>query len=353
MRRLATSTACRGEVAGLRLSPDKAPPYTGHTQHAQEFVNRQGCPVTDLLFQDFESAGRAVLAFLHRRLGMGLWMITRTQDADWIVLQTEDHGYGVGPGRVFRWADTFCSAMVNGEGPRVSPDSRREPAYAVAPIASEVPIQSYVGMPLRRQDGSLFGTLCAIDPQVQPDSLRDAEELVEMLAGLLSRILSTELQAAEAARRADLLADQAQTDELTGLPNRRAWNHFLAREDERCRRYGDSAALVAIDLNEIKRTNDTEGHAAGDAVIIRAAEALREAVREPDLVARLGGDEFGVVAVNCNLAGAEALAARIRQAFARHGVRAALGIAAHDPAQGLAASWQLADERMYEDKRAR
>lgn len=302
---------------------------------------------------DFDSAGRAVLAFLHRRLGMGLWMITRTQDADWIVLQTEDHGYGVGPGRVFRWADSFCSAMVKGEGPRIAPDSRREPAYAAAPIGREVPIQSYVGMPLLREDGSLFGTLCAIDPQVQPESLREAEELVQMLANLLSVILGKELQAAEAARRADLLLEQAQTDDLTGLANRRAWNHFLAREEERCRRYGDPAALVAIDLNELKRTNDTEGHAAGDALIVRAAEALREVVREPDLVARLGGDEFGVVAVKCDLAGAEALAGRIRRAFARHGVKAALGVAARDPGKGLAASWDVADERMYEEKRAR
>jgi diguanylate cyclase (GGDEF)-like protein len=302
---------------------------------------------------DFESAGQAVLSFLHRRLGMGLWMITRTQDADWIVLQAEDHGYGVGPGRVFRWADSFCSLMVKGEGPRVAPDSRLVPGYAAAPIARQVPIQAYVGVPLRRPDGSLFGTLCAIDPQAQPDSLRDALELVELMASLLSLILSTELQAAEAARCADLLAEQAQTDELTALPNRRAWNHFVAREDERCRRYGDTAAMVAIDLNDLKRTNDSEGHAAGDALIVRAAEALREAVREPDLVARLGGDEFGVVAVQCDLAGAEALAARIREAFAARGVKASLGMAARDPAQGLAAAWDVADARMYEEKRAR
>lgn len=65
----------------------------------------------DVLLQDFEGAGQAVLAFLHRRLGMGLWMITRTQGGNWIVLQTEGHGYGVSPGAVFPWADTFCSAM--------------------------------------------------------------------------------------------------------------------------------------------------------------------------------------------------------------------------------------------------
>lgn len=303
--------------------------------------------------QDFESAGQAVLAFLHRRLGMGLWMITRTQGSDWIVLQSEDHGYGVGAGQVFPWADTFCSAMVKGEGPRVAPDSRRVPAYAAAPIARAIPIQAYVGAPLRRPDGSLFGTLCAVDPQVQPDALHDAEELVDLMAGLLSLILSTELRAADAARQADRLAHEAQTDELTRLPNRRAWNAFLMREEERCKRYGEVAAVIAIDLNELKRTNDGEGHAAGDALIVRAADALRQVVREPDLAARLGGDEFGIVAVNCDLAGAGALARRVRDAFQRAGVKASLGIAVRDPAHGLEAALEQADARMYEEKRTR
>lgn len=303
--------------------------------------------------QDFEGAGQAVLAFLHRRLGMGLWMITRTQGNDWIVLQAEDHGYGVGAGQVFRWADSFCSAMVKGEGPRVAPDSRCVPAYAAAPIARAIPIQSYVGAPLKQPDGSLFGTLCAIDPQVQPNALRDAEELVDLMAGLLSLILSTELRAADAARQADRLAHEAQTDDLTRLPNRRAWNAFLMREEERCKRYGEVAAVIAIDLNELKRTNDGEGHAAGDALIVRAADALRQVVREPDLAARLGGDEFGIVAVNCDLAGATALAGRLREAFQRVGVKASLGIAVRDPAHGLEAALEQADARMYEEKRTR
>lgn len=309
--------------------------------------------MVNLQLHDFEGAGQAVLAFLHRRLGMGLWMITRTQGTDWIVLQTQDHGYGVGPGAVFPWADTFCSAMVRGEGPRIAPDSQQVPAYAAAPIARALPIRSYVGAPLKRADGSLFGTLCAVDPKVQPDALHDGGELVDLMAGLLSLILSTELRAADAARQADRLALEAQTDELTGLPNRRAWNDFVQREDERCRRYGDAAALLAIDLNDLKRTNDSKGHAAGDALIVRAADALRAVVREPDLAARFGGDEFGIVAVNCDRAGAEALAGRLRAALADRGVSAAIGVAIRDAAHDMDAAWALADACMYEDKRAR
>ena len=59
----------------------------------------------DLTSHDFESAGRSILEFLHKRFGFDLWMVTRTDGDNWIVLQTEDHGYGVKPGTVFRWAD--------------------------------------------------------------------------------------------------------------------------------------------------------------------------------------------------------------------------------------------------------
>lgn len=302
---------------------------------------------------DFDSAGRAVLAFLHARLGMGLWMITRVEGSDWIVLQSEDHGYGVAPGTVLHWADSFCAAMVRDEGPRVAPDSDQVTAYAEAPIGRDLSIRSYVGVPLRHPDGSLFGTLCAIDPRPQPHALKGEQALVELLAGLLGIILHAELQATEQARRLEHLELEAQTDALTRLPNRRAWDACLLREEERCRRYGTPAALVAIDLNDLKRTNDSLGHAAGDALIVRAADALRSVIREPDLVARLGGDEFGVVAMNCNADGVAALQDRVRRAFATHGVQAALGTAVRHPARGLAAAWEEADQRMYDEKKAR
>jgi len=98
-----------------------------------------------LSFSDFETSGRAVLAFLHRRLGFDLWMVTRTEGDDWIVLQSEDHGYGVAPGTVFRWADSFCSEMVKGNGPRIAPRSDVVPAYAAAPIGRQVQIKAHVG----------------------------------------------------------------------------------------------------------------------------------------------------------------------------------------------------------------
>lgn len=302
--------------------------------------------------QNFQDASRATLAFLHQRLGFALWMVTRTEGEDWIVLHAEDHGYGVAAGNVFRWADSFCSEMVKGNGPRIAHDSGDVAAYRDAAIGRKVPIQAYVGVPLTRSDGSLFGTLCAIDPVRQPETIAQEQGLIELLAALLSTVLQWELKATDEARRSERLALEAATDVLTGLSNRRAWNEWMAREEERSGRYGHPAAVLVMDIDGLKRINDSAGHAAGDALIVRTAQALRQAARQNDVVARLGGDEFAMLAIECDRAGAEALLARTRLALREAGVPASVGMAARDPANGLQAAWERADQAMYCDKRS-
>lgn len=302
--------------------------------------------------QNFQDASRATLAFLHQRLGFALWMVTRTEGDDWIVLHAEDHGYGVAAGNVFRWADSFCSEMVKGNGPRIAHDSGNVAAYRDAAIGRQVAIQAYVGVPLTRSDGTLFGTLCAIDPVCQPASIAQEQGMIELLAAMLSTLLQWELQAAEEARRTEHLELEAATDAMTGLSNRRAWNELVAREEDRCRRYGHPAAVLVVDVDGLKCVNDNDGHAAGDALIVRTAHALRSAARKHDVVARLGGDEFGILAIECDRTGAEALLERARQALRAASVEASVGLALRDPAHGLQAAWEQADQAMYRDKRS-
>lgn len=309
--------------------------------------------MNDLVFKDFEAAGQRVLAFLHQRFGFGLWMIARTEGEDWIVLQSEDHGYGVKPGTVFRWADSFCSEMVKGNGPRIAPNSDSVPAYAAAPIGRQVAIKAYVGVPLVDAGGKLFGTLCALDPSPQSEDIVKEQGLIELLASLLSTLLQTELKAAREMRRSERLELETETDSLTQLYNRRAWDRLLSTEEDRCRRYGHPAIVLSIDLDELKRVNDTHGHAAGDALIVRAADALRKAVREVDIVARLGGDEFSVIGVECDNNGAEALLSHIRMALANAKVKASVGLAVRIPSHGLKGAWEEADRLMYVEKRTR
>jgi diguanylate cyclase (GGDEF)-like protein len=318
------------------------------------------------MINDFAAAAQATMAYLRRRLGFQLWMVTRTEGDDWIVLyanedqdgnedKAADAGtrYGVEPGRSFRWTDTFCSRMVLGHGPGIAPSMRDVPAYAQAPLAGQLPVGAYVGVPLRRSDGSLFGTLCGLDPRPQPDAVRDEIDTVTLMGELLSRILASELDAGNASRHADRVDADATRDPLTGLVNRRGWDLLVQREEERCSRYGHSACVVSLDLDDLQFTNDTQGKAAGDGMLIRAARALEGVTRGTDTVARLGGDEFAMLMVECDYFDAQALLVRVQEALAAADVRAALGMALRKPGYDLEETFAMADAEMSRAKRSK
>ncbi|MFV5507103.1 diguanylate cyclase [Acinetobacter sp. 197] len=305
----------------------------------------------NIKFKSFQDAGQAVLQFLHKHFGFDLWMITRVEGLDWIVLQTEDYGYGVQPRQVFQWADSFCFHMVAGKAPRIAPRSEVIPLYATAPINQQVCIKSYIGQPLVKEDGSLFGTLCAIDPEIKSEAIVQDMQLVELLGQLLSSILQAELRQIEQVRQRELLQEEASKDELTGLYNRRAWDKFLRAEEERCKQYGHPAAVLFIDLNDLKKVNDSLGHEEGDRLIQNAAQVLRDNVRINDIVARLGGDEFVMLSVENDKTGAETLLDRLIAAFAEANIGAAIGLAMRHPSQGLFAALAQADQNMFEYKR--
>lgn len=304
-------------------------------------------------FSDFDSAARAVLGFLQARIGFDLWMVTRTEGQDWIVLQASDYGYGVEEGDVFRWADSFCCQMVAGHGPRIAPRSDEILAYAIAPIGGQVQIGAYIGVPLIRGDGSLFGTLCAIHPTPQAEAVTSELALVELLAKLLSTILNVDLHAATQTRYAERARAEAMSDVLTEVYNRRGWETLLASEETRCQQLGCPACVISLDLDGLKQVNDAQGHLKGDELLAKTAQALVGAVRRQDVVARVGGDEFAVLGVECDRAAGDQLMERIQAVLISVQVEASLGIAQRNPSLGLFQAWMEADQAMYACKRSR
>lgn len=307
--------------------------------------------MNNINFKNFEEAGQAILQFLYKRFGFDLWMITRVEGKDWIVLQSEDHGYDVKPGQVFKWADSFCSHMVKGNAPKIAHRSEDIPLYSSAPISQKFRIKSYIGQPILNEDGSLFGTLCAIDPHPQPEIIVQDIEIIELLGNLLSIILQAELRQNQHVREFKRLKTKAFRDGLTGLYNRRAWDELLNKEEERCKRYGHPAAVFFIDINNLKEVNDNLGHGVGDQLIQQAAHVLKDTVRSNNIVARLGGDEFIILSVENNEAGAERLLKRIIEAFAQAKISIAIGFSMRHPGRGLLFAAEQADKKMFEHKR--
>lgn len=112
------------------------------------------------------------------------------------------------------------------------------------------------------------------------------------------------------------LGEQAMRDSLTGLLNRRAFRERLSGESDRSIRYGDSFALILLDLDRFKSINDTFGHDTGDTVLAWIGRLLTEHTRAADAPCRVGGEEFAILAPATNAEVAAALCQRLVETVA-------------------------------------
>ena len=149
---------------------------------------------------------------------------------------------------------------------------------------------------------------------------------------------------------------QARTDELTGLPNRRALGEEIAHALAAARRSGRPFGIVMVDVDRFKFINDTHGHAVGDAALTAFAQRLSGALREPDRAYRYGGEEFCVLLDDTDLAGARTLAERVRERIAQpfegtmRALTASFGVTAWQPEDTGDTLFRRADRALYAAK---
>lgn len=159
-------------------------------------------------------------------------------------------------------------------------------------------------------------------------------------------------------QRNDLHA-RAETDGLTGLLNRRAFEEILAREIRVSRETDAPFAILMTDIDRFKEVNDAWGHQAGDEVIRQVSAALRRGIRPTDALSRFGGEEFIVLLRGAGLAQAEEVAERLRTDVANltglpggAGVTVSIGVAAHQRDQLPDEILRRCDMALYQSKRA-
>jgi diguanylate cyclase (GGDEF)-like protein len=159
---------------------------------------------------------------------------------------------------------------------------------------------------------------------------------------------------------ADKLKAHARTDDLTGLPNFRAFTERITAELERADRYPETFGVLVLDLDRFKKYNDTYGHLAGNDTLRRVAQTIRETVRAVDFPARYGGEEFAVIVPQVDAASLAAIAERVRANVEKlpapkDGAVVTVSIGAalypHDGAD-REALFRTADERLYAAKAA-
>ena len=123
----------------------------------------------------------------------------------------------------------------------------------------------------------------------------------------------------------DQLRHLADHDPLTGLLNRRSFQRELDGHVARVKRFGAVGAVMMVDLDNFKYYNDTQGHSAGDDLIVRIAQTLRTRLRETDVIARLGGDEFAVLLPHEDHDSVEIVAAALLELVSDQAPRATMG----------------------------
>lgn len=184
----------------------------------------------------------------------------------------------------------------------------------------------------------------------------------DLVEQILTAAAESEQQLVDLAQRVAELEAVSTTDDLTGLPNRRAFEQYMHFELERARRDGRGGTLAFIDIDRFKGINDRLGHAAGDSVLCQLALRLRPAARAADFVARLHGDEFVLALSGATPEQAESrlaeLAARIERQPLRFGdhllpLGISYGWAAYDAASDLGALIRASDRAMYASKQAK
>ena len=162
--------------------------------------------------------------------------------------------------------------------------------------------------------------------------------------------------------RINELESLSQTDELTGLTNRRGFDEDFRKGLAHAKRAQQGGILLMIDLDRFKFVNDTYGHAAGDALLQAVAAVLKADVRETDTVARIGGDEFAVLMPDLDATDGKARADRLASRLNGHMVdylgsairiEASVGMFSYDGTAPASHVLAEADRNMYQEKSSR
>jgi diguanylate cyclase (GGDEF)-like protein len=285
-----------------------------------------------------EEVGRALKA---RRSALVLWQEGTSKPEGMSVYERETPGPGLPT------ADAYSS---RDRGQVVGPVSDRdnclrnsEELSLTTPGPLEIPIT---------YRNSVIGVLVVEDDTPG----RDWEDEEELMVKTVSDQLAVAISHARLFRH---VQTQAMTDALTGLYNHRYFQERLEREMKLADRNDDNVSLILLDLDHLKRINDTLGHRAGDAALCHVARLMQTTVRGVDICARYGGEEFVVILPQCDRDGAILVAERLREAIASTPIQkvgqvtASLGVATYpSSARSKEELIEMSDRAMYLAKAA-
>ncbi|NUM46421.1 MAG: diguanylate cyclase [Anaerolineales bacterium] len=243
-----------------------------------------------------------------------------------------------------------ASWIVANRQPKIVPDTHYDP-FGDSSLMVANSILAYAGFPLVA-NGKIVGVLYANDTQPRAyleDDLRFLQTLANRAAMAIYRV-----------QQFSQVQQQAITDHLTGILNRRQLFNLGELEFRRARRFNRPLCAILLDIDHFKMINDTYGHAKGDQVLKNLAQFLKLQLREFDILARYGGEEFVIILPGADFANARNIAHRLRKGVEDRtmingsvSITISLGVAELTEATpDFQALINQADMAMYEAKRA-
>lgn len=229
---------------------------------------------------------------------------------------------------------------------KAPPSFSPQDTFESASLGGAVEVPGSLEIPLTYRN-SIIGVLVVEDDTPN----RDWEDEEMLMVKTVSDQLAVAISHARLFRQ---VQTQAMTDALTGLYNHRYFQERLDREIKLADRNNQSLSLILLDLDHLKRINDTHGHRAGDAALCHVARIMQSNVRDIDICARYGGEEFVIILPQCEREHAFNVAERVREAIAlkpapRVGpVTASIGVATYPtPAMSKEDLVEMSDRAMY------
>jgi diguanylate cyclase (GGDEF)-like protein len=251
----------------------------------------------------------------------------------------------VTPGR-YRLAGSLSERAFRAGAAQWAADLATDTVLRTAAAAGQPALQGAVAVPTTRMGAptGVIGFLSA-SPRPPDPGVLAALSIAGTQVGELLGMLRERGDAIDSLRRLAL------TDELTGLPNRRAWEEAVRRELARAVRDHHPVCIAVLDLDGFKRFNDEHGHQAGDRVLAGSARAWQSQLRSSDVLTRYGGEEFAALIPAWPLEVAVEVVERLRLATAG-GLTASAGVASWDGRESGEELFGRADAALYEAKQS-
>ncbi|HGS6409625.1 TPA: sensor domain-containing diguanylate cyclase [Klebsiella quasipneumoniae subsp. quasipneumoniae] len=246
-------------------------------------------------------------------------------------------------------SDSFCTVAVELNEPLIVSDASVDPRFRDNKFVINEPyIRFYAGYPVKLPDGEVAGTICIIDTKpriftsIEFSLLRDLAEIVEDEFRIIN---------------------EATTDALTGICNRRSFAMITDETLRKAKKKKTKFCVIIIDLDNFKPINDNFGHSEGNKALCTFATVLEEYSSTKSIVARLGGDEFGILLPESTYEEAEELITSLKNEISeynktsgkKYNIEFSAGIIEYDEEihTGRSSIMEAADENMYAMKKSK